>query len=90
MLTDGELAEAQPIKQELLVLRQSVATLKQQMQSEDSALQRQSAMWQQYQHSVDELKPWIEDAELQVNMGSAKPVNLHEAQEQLKILRVSV
>lgn len=88
--TDGALAEAQPIKTELLVLKQSVATLKQQMQSQDSALQRQSTVWQQYQQSVDELKPWIENAELQVNMGSAKPVNLHEAQEQLKIMRVSL
>jgi hypothetical protein len=44
--------------------------------------------WQDYKSGLQEVKPWIEQAEVKVNMGIPKPLSLQEAQQLLNSTRV--
>ncbi|XP_075225316.1 muscle-specific protein 300 kDa isoform X2 [Lycorma delicatula] len=76
--------EVAKLKKELVALNESVAALKHDIDIQNSALQRDLAIWHDYQSGLEKVKPWLEQAELHVAMGQAKPVTLSEAKEQLQ------
>lgn len=65
-----------------------MAGLKEEINHQDAALQKETITWQKYQDNVENIKPWLDQAELHVAMGTSKPVNLEEAKKQLRLIQV--
>lgn len=76
---DAENSEAQKLKTEVTSLRQRVTALNQSVQTQSSTVTQDLSNWQKYQAGLQEVRPWVEQAEVKVAMGIPKPVHLQEA-----------
>ncbi|KAF4531687.1 hypothetical protein B566_EDAN017473 [Ephemera danica] len=74
---------AQRLKSEVLALQEEVQAIQRAVELQCSAVGRDLANWQTYQAGLQQVRPWIEQAEVKVAMGVAKPASLQEATEQL-------
>lgn len=82
--------EAAQLKAEVMALRDSVLGLHRAVLMQISSVGQDLAHWQDYKSGLQEVKPWVEEAEVRVNMGIPKPVSLQEAQHLLSSARVCI
>jgi len=87
---NGENVEAAQLKAEVTALRDSVRGLLQAVLMQVSSVGQDLIHWQDYKSGLQEVKPWIEEAEVKVNMGISKPLSLQEAQNLLGSTRVCI
>jgi hypothetical protein len=87
---DGENVEAAQLKAEVMAIRDSVLGLHQAVLMQISSVGQDLAHWQDYKLGLQEVKPWVEEAEVRVNMGIPKPLSLQEAQHLLSSTRVCI
>jgi soluble cytochrome b562 len=80
---NGENVEAAQLKADVTALRDSVRRLLQAVLMQVSSVGQDLIHWQDYKSGLQEVKPWIEEAEVKVNMGIPKPLSLQEAQNLL-------
>lgn len=85
---DGENVEAAQLKAEVIALRDSVLGLHQAVLMQISSVGQDLTHWQEYKSGLQEVRPWVEQAEVKVNMGIPKPLSLEEAQHLLNSTRV--
>jgi hypothetical protein len=82
--------EAAQLKAEVTALRDSVHGLLQAVLMQVSSVGQDLIHWQDYKSGLQEVKPWIEEAEVKVNMGIPKPLSLQEAQSLMCSTRVCI
>jgi hypothetical protein len=87
---NGDNVEAAQLKAEVTALQDSVHSLLQAVLMQISSVGQDLLHWQDYKSGLQEVKPWIEEAEVKVNMGLPKPVLLQEAQNLLGSTRVCI
>jgi hypothetical protein len=87
---DGENVEAAHLKAEVMAIRDSVLGLHQAVLMQISSVGQDLTHWQDYKLGLQEVKPWVEEAEVRVNMGIPKPLSLQEAQHLLSSTRVRI
>jgi hypothetical protein len=87
---NGENVEAAQLKAEVTALRDSVHGLLQAVLMQVSSVGQDLIHWQDYKSGLQEVKPWIEEAEVRVNVGIPKPVSFQEAQNLLGSTRVCI
>jgi soluble cytochrome b562 len=87
---NGENVEAAQLKAEVTALRDSVHGLLQAVLMQVSSVGQDLIHWQDYRSGLQEVKPWIEEAEVKVNVGIPKPASLQEAQNLLSSTRVCI
>lgn len=82
--------EAAQLKADVIALRDSVLGLHQAVLMQISSVGQDLTHWQDYKSGLQEVKPWVEQAEVKVNVGIPKPVSLQEAQQLLDSTRVCI
>jgi hypothetical protein len=87
---DGENVEAAELRAEVMAIRDSVLGLHQAVVMQISSVGQDLAHWQDYKLGLQEVKPWVEEAEVRVNMGIPKPLSLQEAQHLLSSTKVCI
>lgn len=80
--------EAAQLKTEVVALRDSVLGLHKAVLMQISSVGQDLTHWQDLKSGLQEVKPWIEQAEVKVNMGIPKPLSLQEAQQLFDSARV--
>ena len=88
IVEDGENVEAAQLKAEVMALRDSVLGLHHAVAMQISSVGQDLSNWQDYKSGLQEIKPWVEQAEVKINMGIPKPVSLKEAQQLLDSTKV--
>jgi hypothetical protein len=58
------------------------------LKEQDIKLEKGVATYHRFEESVKVMKPWLEQAELFVSMGSSKPTLISDAEAQLKQAKV--
>lgn len=71
--------EAQKLKADLVALQDRVVAINKSVESQAVTVNRDLKNWQAYQSSIQEIKPWVEQAEIKVQTGVPKPGSLEEA-----------
>lgn len=71
--------DAMRVRSDIVALQDRVTALNRSVESQSSAVTKDLANWQQYQAGLQDIKPWVEQAEVRVTMGMAKPLTLQEA-----------
>ncbi|CAG2068079.1 unnamed protein product, partial [Timema podura] len=84
---DADNVEAEQLRLEVERLRSSVLALNHAVDNQISSVGRDLVNWQEYKSGLQEIKPWVEQAEVKVTMGMPKPVSLQEAQQLLDSAR---
>ncbi|KAF2357498.1 Spectrin repeat [Trinorchestia longiramus] len=85
-----ELLEGEPCDESLQFssdfdkLKGSMSTLTQHTTKHEHTVQKELVSWKKFQVQVQEIRPWIEEAEIHVSTGLTKPSNLQEAIQQSK------
>lgn len=87
---NGENVEAAQLKAEVTALRDSIHGLLQAVLMKVSSVGQDLIHWHDYKSGLQEVKPWIEEAEVKVNMGIPKPLSLQEAQTLLGSTKVCI
>lgn len=90
MAENGENVEAAQLKAEVTALRDSVRGLLKAVLMQVSTVGQDLIHWQDYKSGLQEVRPWIEEAEVKVNMGIPKPLSLQEAQNLLGSTTVGI
>lgn len=73
--------EAQKLKAEILTLQERVLNLNKNVEQQAASVARDLQNWEKYQISIQEIKPWVEEAENKISTGVSKPTTLEEAIE---------
>lgn len=76
---DNDNPEALKLRADVVALQERVVALNRSAETQSSAVTQDLASWQKYQASLQDIKPWVEQAEVKVTMGVPKPVSLQEA-----------
>ncbi|XP_068085330.1 muscle-specific protein 300 kDa [Anabrus simplex] len=77
---DAENVEATQLRSEVLALRDAVGMLQHAVGVQMGSVERDLVSWQEYRHGLQEVRPWVEQAEVKVSMGMPKPITFMEAQ----------
>ena len=78
------------LEEEMRAFEASVNELDQNLREQDEQLEKSVATFHRFEESVKVMKPWLEQAELIVSMGSGKPTLLSDAEMQLKQAKVNM
>ncbi|XP_074030429.1 muscle-specific protein 300 kDa isoform X10 [Leptinotarsa decemlineata] len=78
LLTD-ESSDALKLKAEMVAIQDQVTALNKSVESQTAILSRDLKNWEAYQASLQEITPWIEEAEVKIQLGLPKPATLEEA-----------
>ncbi|KAL1139460.1 hypothetical protein AAG570_006444 [Ranatra chinensis] len=84
MEKECEKDEEYGIQGQLCEIEHKVVALEQQLKQHDVELEKDKATWSKYEESVKVMKPWLEQAEVVMSMGTIKPTLLSDAEEQLQ------
>lgn len=76
---EGNVAEAKRLRGEVSKLQEMLSVVNRNVNHQASAAKEDLVNWQQYQAGIQEIKPWIERSESQVNLIGEKPVSLQQA-----------
>ncbi|XP_017768073.1 PREDICTED: nesprin-1 [Nicrophorus vespilloides] len=71
--------EALKMKADMVALQEKVVAIKGNVESQAALVSKDLATWQQYQSNLNEIRPWVEKAEIKINMGTPKPATIEEA-----------
>ncbi|VEN42511.1 unnamed protein product, partial [Callosobruchus maculatus] len=71
--------EAQKAKSEVIAVKEKVENLGKSLAAQAATVNKDMEKWKTYQSSIQEIKPWIEKAEVKVQLGLPKPTTLEEA-----------
>ena len=69
---------------DMKTLKGTISTLNQHTVKHGETVKKELKYWKEYQVQVQDIKPWIEEAEIKVSVGMIKPTNLQEAIQQSK------
>lgn len=73
--------EAQKLKAEILSLQERITVLNKNVEEQTASVTQDVKNWEKYQTSIQEIKPWVEQAETKISLGISKPASLEEAIE---------
>ncbi|KAF5292004.1 hypothetical protein FQA39_LY14121 [Lamprigera yunnana] len=71
--------EAQKVKAEVIALQDKMSAIHKNVEHQSVAIVQDLENWKSYQTKIQEIKPWIEEAEVSVQSGVPKPASLEEA-----------
>lgn len=71
--------EAKKLQAEMVALQDHVVALNKTIEGQTAIITKDLKNWKTYQSSIQEIKPWIEKAEVKVQTGLPKPATLEEA-----------
>ena len=80
-------AETQKIKSEISALQSNVMALNTSIENQYLIVNRDLDNWKRCQSTLQEIVPWVEEAEVKISVGTSKPATLEEAvmlQQQLQ------
>ncbi|XP_063222936.1 muscle-specific protein 300 kDa isoform X4 [Bacillus rossius redtenbacheri] len=80
---DSDNVDAGQLGQEVDQLRAELVAVQRAVEGQISAVGQDLQHWQEYRASLEQIRPWVEQAEVKVNMGIPRPVSLQEAQQLL-------
>ncbi|KAG5889994.1 hypothetical protein JTB14_035906 [Gonioctena quinquepunctata] len=78
-LLSNETPESQKLKAEMVAIQDRVIALNRTVESQTAVLSKDLKNWDVFQASLQEITPWIEDAEVKIQLGLPKPASLEEA-----------
>ncbi|XP_059468655.1 muscle-specific protein 300 kDa isoform X2 [Neocloeon triangulifer] len=76
---DCDKEEAAILKDEVQDLERELAQLKRMFDNQLSTVNQDLALWNEYQNGLQQIKPWLEKAEMKIAVSSVKPETLPEA-----------
>lgn len=75
-------------KQEIKTLHSTVHDVKQKMDVQSAQLQKQMATIEEYKKEIDELAPWIANAESETEISAVKPATIKDIEKHLADVKV--
>ena len=85
-----ELLEGEPSQESIICsadlekLKANVKMLTQHTEKHNATVKKELVYWKEYQEQIQVIRPWIEQAEMEVSIGMSKPCSLQEAIQQSK------
>lgn len=76
--------EAQQLRVEIVGLKESLRSLDYSTQQARQAVETSATVLEKHQTIKDIVKPWLEKAQITASAGMSKPMNLDEAEKQLR------
>lgn len=78
---DGENFEAVELKNHVTLLQTNISDLQKATENQLATANNVLGSWKEYRAGLQSVKPWVEQAEVKVSIGMAKPTTIEEAKE---------
>ncbi|KAF5308513.1 hypothetical protein FQR65_LT06178 [Abscondita terminalis] len=79
LIIDESNPESQKVKADVIALQDKITAVHKNVHQQSVAISQDLDNWNRYQNAIQEIKPWVDEAEVKVNTGMPKPKSLEEA-----------
>lgn len=81
LILDESNPEAQKVKAEVIAMQDKMSAIHRNVEAQSSTVVQDLQNWNHYQGAIQEIKPWVDQAEIKIQMGFPKPSTLAEAMQ---------
>ncbi|KAJ8984006.1 hypothetical protein NQ317_006860, partial [Molorchus minor] len=83
-LISDEHPDSEKVKAEVVALQDRVTAINKSVEGQTAVVVKDLKNWKAYQTTIQEIKPWVEQAEQKIQLGLPRPATLQEALEKLQ------